>query len=109
MENGSDSRGSWPYGGWGRRVRKRLKEKSTLPWPRSENPVRRQYPAFDVESDDKGPDEENLFRSCSSPASNPRSRAEASSMPSILWSCSFSTSRCWVSVTGDGDVDGSGG
>lgn len=42
---------------------------------------------------DKDPDVRYLSRSRSSSASNPCSRAEASSIPSILRSCSFSDSR----------------
>lgn len=52
-----------------------------------------------VESDDEDPDERYLSRSRSSSASNPCSRAEASSIPSILRSCSFSTSKRWISVS----------
>ena len=46
-----------------------------------------------VERDDDEPDDRYLSRSRSSSASNPWSRAETSSIPSILRSCSFSTSR----------------
>ena len=52
-----------------------------------------------VESDDEDPDERYLSRSRSSSASIPCSRAEASSMPSILRSRSFSASRRWISVS----------
>lgn len=45
-----------------------------------------------VESDDEDPGEPCLSRSRSSSASNPWSRAEVSSIPSILRSCSFSVS-----------------
>lgn len=46
-----------------------------------------------AERDDEDPDERYLSRSRSSSASNPCSRAEASSIPSILRSFSFSVSR----------------
>jgi hypothetical protein len=52
-----------------------------------------------VESDDEDPDERYLSRSRSSSASNPCSRAEASSIPSIFRSCSFSASRRCISVS----------
>lgn len=52
-----------------------------------------------VESDDEDPDERYLSRSRSSSTSNPCSRAEASSIPSILRSCSFSASSRWISVS----------
>ena len=52
-----------------------------------------------VESDDEDPDERYLSRSRSSSTSNPCSRAEASSIPSILRSCTFSASRRWISVS----------
>ena len=45
-----------------------------------------------VERDDEDPDERYLSRSRSSSASNPCSRAETSSIPSILRSRSFSAS-----------------
>lgn len=46
-----------------------------------------------VERDDDDPDERYLSRSRSSSASSPCSRAEASSIPSIIRSFSFSASR----------------
>jgi len=52
-----------------------------------------------VERDDEDPDERYLSRSRSSSASIPCSRAEASSIPSTLRSCSFSASRRWISVS----------
>jgi len=52
-----------------------------------------------VESDDEDPDERYLSRSRSSSASTPCSRAEASSIPRILRSRSFSASRRWISVS----------
>ena len=52
-----------------------------------------------VESDDEDPDERYLSRSRSSSASNPCSRAETSSIPSILRNRSFSVSRRWISVS----------
>ena len=52
-----------------------------------------------AERDDEDPDERYLSRSRSSSASNPCSRAEASSIPSILRSFSFSASSRWISVS----------
>ena len=52
-----------------------------------------------VERDDEDPDERYLSRSRSSSASSPCSRAEASSMPRIFRSCSFSAPRRWISVS----------
>ena len=52
-----------------------------------------------VESDDDDPNERYLSLSRSSSTSNPCSRAEASSIPSILRSRSFSASRRWISVS----------
>lgn len=52
-----------------------------------------------VESDDEDPDERYLSRSRSSSASNPCSRAEVSSIPRTLRSCSFSASRRRISVS----------
>lgn len=46
-----------------------------------------------VEKDDEDPIDRYLSRSRSSSASNPCSRAETSSIPSILRSCSFSASK----------------
>jgi hypothetical protein len=46
-----------------------------------------------VERDEEDPDDRYLSRSRSSSASNPCSRAEVSSIPSILRRCSFSDSR----------------
>ena len=52
-----------------------------------------------VEREDEDPDEMYLSRSRSSSASSPCSRAEVSSIPSSLRSCSFSVSRRWISVS----------
>lgn len=52
-----------------------------------------------VESEDDDPDERYLSRSRSSTSSNPCSRADFSSMPSILRSFSFSASSRWISVS----------
>lgn len=52
-----------------------------------------------VERDEEDPDERYLSRSRSSSASIPCSRAEASSIPSILRICWFSDSSRWISVS----------